>query len=242
MMAENLLVLTYLRDGVGHIVLNRPESRNALNSDLMHALGNAFSEADADPNIRVIVLRGEGKGFCAGADLKATAALSDESAVRAHARLMRLLLETPAALNKPLIAQVHGFALGAGFALALACDAVICSEDAKLGFPEAQHGIVPALVLPGFLRLAGAKVTFDMMAMGRLIDGRMAEKWGLVRSAPELALDSAASAYAADLASRPEHFMRSLKRLIQKAVASPEGAMAAAEQINIEARLARFEK
>lgn len=121
-MADNRLVRTYLRDGVGHIVLNRPESRNALNSDLMHALYNAFSEADADPSIRVMVLRGEGKGFCAGADLKATAALADESAVRAHAKLMRLLLETPAALNKPLIAQVHGFALGAGFALALACD------------------------------------------------------------------------------------------------------------------------
>ncbi|MDO8877628.1 MAG: enoyl-CoA hydratase/isomerase family protein [Pseudolabrys sp.] len=241
-MADNRLVRTYLRDGVGHIVLNRPESRNALNSDLMHALCNVFSEADADPKIRVMVLRGEGKGFCAGADLKATAALADEPAVRAHAKLMRRLLETPAALNKPLIAQVHGFALGAGFALALACDAVICGEDTKLGYPEARHGIVPALVLPGFLRLAGAQVTFDMMAMGRLIDGRMAEKLGLVRSVVELELDSAAAAYAADLASRPEHFMRSLKRLIQTAAASPETAMAAAEQINVEGRLARLQE
>ncbi|MFA6264119.1 MAG: enoyl-CoA hydratase/isomerase family protein [Pseudolabrys sp.] len=227
-------------NGVRHLLLNRPAVRNALNHDLMDALRCALSEADSDADVRVIVLRGEGKGFCAGADLKATAALADETSVRGHARQMRQVLELPPTLNKPVIAQVHGFALGAGFALALACDAAVCGDGVALGYPEAKHGIVPALVLPSLLRLAGTKVTFDMMATGRLIDGARAQQLGLVRCVPDAELEQVVAAYAADLAGRSEVFMRLLKQLIRDAHIDPKTAMAAAEQTNVEARLKRL--
>ncbi|MDI1345526.1 MAG: enoyl-CoA hydratase/isomerase family protein [Pseudolabrys sp.] len=233
--------MTSDNNGVRHLTLCRPEARNSLNHDLMRTLCDYLCEADVAPGVRVIVLRGEGKGFCAGADLKATAILADEAAVRAHAALMRQLLDLPPTLGKPVIAQVHGFALGAGLALALACDVAICTESAILGYPEARHGILPALVMPSLLRLVGAKVTFDMLATGRLIDGKAAHELGFARSVPDDDVEKAASEYAADLSSRPDDFVRLLKQLMRNATGlSPKAAMAAAEQANIESRLRRL--
>ena len=161
MLREADLVLIRHSDGVQHLTLNRPDKRNAMSRALIHALKAAFEACDADPAVRVVVLDGAGAGFCAGADLTETGAIATEDGASAHANLIASLLITPRTLSKPVIAQVHGFALGAGCGLALACNSIVCANDARLGYPEMARGVLPALVVPLLVRDVGRKAAFE---------------------------------------------------------------------------------
>ncbi|MFG1465150.1 enoyl-CoA hydratase/isomerase family protein [Xanthobacter sp. DSM 24535] len=239
-MAEPLLRVE--QDGpVRHLILDRPGQRNALSRALIEDLLAALQDAAASPEVGAVVLRGEGAGFCAGADLKETAALVRESDVRGHAARLRLLLETLVTLAKPVVAQVHGFALGAGCALVLSCDAAFCAPGTRFGYPEARHNIVPALVAPGLVRLVGRRAAFDLLGTGRLLDADEACALGFARGVPQAQdLPDAVRAYASGLAGQAGDFVPAIKALLDEVEDAPFAvAMARAMEANVRSRMAR---
>ena len=129
--------------------LNRPEKHNALNTALTTALLDALRQADRDDAVRAVVLTGNGKSFCAGADTGEFSALTPEQpdAVLRRADLTTDLQLVFSRMVKPVIGAVHGNALGGGAGLALACDLTVMAEDVRFGYPELRHGIVAAVVM-----------------------------------------------------------------------------------------------
>ncbi|MBA4790727.1 MAG: enoyl-CoA hydratase/isomerase family protein [Rhizobiales bacterium] len=238
-MSDDDLLHVIDHGAVRHLVLNRPGARNALNARLMDALMAALEEAGRTPGVRSVLLRGNGAGFCAGADLKETAALADAASIRSHAdRLGRLLL-APSGLGKPVVAQVHGFALGAGCALALACDVVIAAGDARFGYPEIRHGMLPALVVPGLVQRLGRARAFDLLTSARVFDGREAAALGLAHLAEDVGM--AAETRAAELAAAPDGLIGRVKALIDAVEGVPlESGMKRAADANVGARLERL--
>ncbi len=186
------LVLTEDLDGVRHVVLNRPEKRNALGKDVIRELGAAIEEAAADDAVRVVVLRGEGAMFSAGMDVSDLRRLSENpDGLRSFRRPLigwwNLLEEMP----KPTICQIHGAALGGAFELALACDFRTMAEDAVAGIMEVRVGLLPDVGgcsrLPAVVGLGNAK---ELILTGKVIDGREAHRIGFAnRIAPAESLD-----------------------------------------------------
>ena len=190
------------RATVRHLILNREEKRNALNGELVEALGRAIEEAASDEGVRILVLRGAGPMFSSGMDLNDLHGLSKEPGrLRDFRRPIlawwNLLEETP----KPTIAQIHGACLGGALELALACDFRVMAEEAVAGIMEARVGLLPDVGgcsrLPAVVGLGRAK---ELIMTGRLIDGREAHRIGLAnRIAPAAELDAATDGLADEL-------------------------------------------
>lgn len=125
------------------ITINRPKKLNALNKETIMELHQAFQAANADANTRVIVLTGSGKAFVAGADISEFAHFSSEQASELAAKGQALLFDFVESLATPVIAAIHGFALGGGLELAMAAHIRIASEEAKMGLPEVSLGVIP---------------------------------------------------------------------------------------------------
>lgn len=195
-------LLSASRDrGVLTLTLDRPAKRNALSRELIEALRTALAEADLDLEVRVIVLRGAGPDFCAGADLDELLASADRPLAENEAEALRLgdLLLALRRIPKPVIAVVQGRALAGGCGLVTACDLVVASSEARFGYPEIQRGFVPAMVLAPLRRQVGEKLAFDLAATGRLLSASEAREAGLVSRvvAPETLEPEAASIAAA---------------------------------------------
>ncbi|MBA3346322.1 MAG: enoyl-CoA hydratase/isomerase family protein [Gemmatimonadales bacterium] len=192
-----------LAAGVLTLTLDRPEKRNALSGALIEALHQALGRADLDADVRVVMLRGEGKDFCAGADLEellASAALSlgenESSALRLGTLFTRMR-----ALPKPVIAMVHGRALAGGAGLVTACDLAVLASSAQLGYPEIQRGFAPAMVMALLRRLTGEKAALDLVLTGRVLTAEEARATGLVsRVVPDAELEREAASVARRLA------------------------------------------
>src|SRR5829696_5019275 len=164
------------------LTLNRPEKRNALNEELVAALKNALKEADADEDLRAIVIRGAGKDFCSGADLESLRKIS-ESSYEENLEDARSLAELFALIRQvkiPVIAGVHGRALAGGCGLATACDLVIAAESARFGYPEVKIGFVPAIVIAFLRRNTSEKRAFEIATQGFEFTAAEAERLGLV--------------------------------------------------------------
>jgi methylglutaconyl-CoA hydratase len=168
--------------GVLTLTLDRPDKRNALSAALIEALHIALDRADLDPGVRVVALRGEGKDFCAGADLDELLASADMSPAENEASARRLgdLFVRLRRLARPTVAVVRGRALAGGAGLATACDVVLMAEGAQIGYPEIQRGFVPAMVMTLLRRAAGEKVALDLVLTGRLLGAAEARTLGLV--------------------------------------------------------------
>ena len=168
--------------GVLTLTLNRPDKRNALSAALIEALHAALERADLDAEVRVVVLRGAGKDFCAGADLDELLASADLTPAENEASALRLgaLFARMRALPKPVVAVVHGRALAGGAGLVTACDLVVAAASAQLGYPEIQRGFVPAMVMALLRRAAGEKAALDLVLTGRLLGAEEARRAGLV--------------------------------------------------------------
>ncbi|WP_116654927.1 enoyl-CoA hydratase/isomerase family protein [Pelagibacterium sediminicola] len=164
------------------LTMNRPEKLNALNYDLTSALVNALVAADADSEVRAVVLTGEGRSFCAGADTSEFKTLTPQNAdsVNERARLTGRLHAIIPQMGTPVIGAVNGFAMGGGAGLALACDYVVADENAVLAYPEVKHGIVAAIVMASLVKHVGRKAAFGLIATGRKVDAREALMLGLV--------------------------------------------------------------
>ena len=171
-----------LEGGVLTGVLNRPEKRNAIDTAMIDELAALFERAELETAVRVVVLRGAGKDFCAGMDLEELLQSAERTVEENRAAALRFggLFLQMRALAKPLVAVVHGRALAGGCGLATACDLVLAPESAQFGYPEVQRGFVPALVMNMLRRSVGEKAAFDLAATGRLLSAREAERAGLV--------------------------------------------------------------
>ncbi len=191
-MAEPAL-LYEVRDRVATLTLNRPESRNALSTELMAGLAAGLERANRDPEARVVVLTGAGdKAFCAGGDLGGRG-LEPRAFVERHferrgfADLFRQLNR----LAKPTLARVRGHCLAGGFGLALGCDLVVASEDSWFGTPEVKRGLFPMIIMATIFRNVGRKKGLELILTGERISAREAERLGLINHAvPPAELDA----------------------------------------------------
>jgi enoyl-CoA hydratase/carnithine racemase len=190
------------RGAVRHVVLDRPEKRNALSGALVEELGEALREAAADPAVRCVVLRGAGAMFSSGMDIADLAALADDPG-RLHELREAILAiwNLCEDMAKPTIAQIHGACLGGATELALACDLRVMAADAVIGLVETRVGVIPDVGgcsrLPALVGLGRAK---ELILASKLVDGTEAERIGLVnRVAPAAELDAATDGLAAEL-------------------------------------------
>ncbi|MDJ0389583.1 enoyl-CoA hydratase/isomerase family protein [Roseomonas sp. E05] len=212
------------------LFLARAEKRNAIDAALARALIAALEAAGDDPAIAAVVLGAEGPGFCAGADLAEMRALAaDPSARAARAALSEAILLAPGRTAKPVVAAVQGAALGAGAALALCCDQMLLAEGASLAFPEARHGMLPALMAPVLLRHLAPRQVFSLLASGRALPATEAASLGLCPApVPAEALLDRAAALAESLATLPPPALLALKQLCAAGARPlPEGFAAA---------------
>ena len=176
-MSSPLVSTQQLEDGITSVTLNRPAKRNALNADLMEACATAFEALAQDRTQRVIVLRGEGPVFCAGLDLEeAFAPDNAERTARLVARLLRAVYQVP----QVTIAAVHGAAIAGGAGLMSACDVVVATPDARIGYPEVRRGLVAALVMTLLHRQVRERDARELLLLGDLISAERARELGLV--------------------------------------------------------------
>jgi methylglutaconyl-CoA hydratase len=171
-----------LADGVLTLTLDRPDKRNALSAALIDALHAALERADLDAEVRVVVLRGAGRDFCAGADLDELLASADLTLAENETAARRLgtLFTRMRSLPKPVVAVLHGRALAGGAGLVTACDLVVAAASAQLGYPEIQRGFVPAMVMTLLRRAVGEKVALDLVLTGRVLAAAEAQAVGLL--------------------------------------------------------------
>jgi enoyl-CoA hydratase/carnithine racemase len=175
------LVITEDREAVRHVVLNRPEKRNAFNLELVDAVGAALRAAADDPAVRCVVLRGNGPVFSAGMDVAALAgAAGAPERLRSFRRACLEAFNLAEEMAKPTVAQIHGVCLGGALELALACDLRVLSSDAFVGLPETRLGLVPDVGgssrLPQVVGVGRAK---ELIMTGRVIGAADAERFGL---------------------------------------------------------------
>lgn len=184
---EQLVTCETDSEHVCWLTLNRPAKLNAMNLALIRALQESLERADRDDDVNVIVVRGAGRAFCAGHDLDEDAAEDRASVYEYRVRYFRQFDEftAPWRLTKPVIASVHGHAIGKGFELALLCDVTIVADDTRLGYREVRYGISGhCMFLPW---LVGMKTAKDLLLTGRELDADEAQRLGLVTEvvAPE---------------------------------------------------------
>ncbi len=197
-------------------VLNRPAKLNALSVELRDALVDAIARATDDDRVRVIAIAGAGRAFCSGYDLSEAA---PSTAWEWRDVLARDVEATLAVWScpKPVIAQVHGYALAGGLELAMACDLVVAAEDAQLGEPEIRFGSAPVTLLMPFV--VGQKKARELLLTGDLISAVEAERLGLVnRVVPAEGLSAAVDALADRLARVPPDVMAPTKLMLNRAM------------------------
>ncbi|SIR45411.1 methylglutaconyl-CoA hydratase [Bosea sp. TND4EK4] len=180
-MYETLIVETDRR-GVARITLNRPEAANALNDALLRDLKDAFHDCGRDLNVRVIVLTGTGKAFCAGGDLAWMQAINNSSRSERvlGSRAVADMLYAADTVGKPVVARVNGAAFGGGVGLACTADAVVAAQSASFALSEVRLGLVPANIGPYVVRRMGASQARRYALSGRRFSAMDAQKLGIV--------------------------------------------------------------
>lgn len=199
------------------ITLNRPEKRNALDRDSILRIRALLKEAQQDESARVILLSGEGKDFCSGADLSELQRIRDAGTLEnfEDARILGELFQEMRRHPLPIIAAVRGRALAGGCGLATACDLVLAAQDAQFGYPEVNIGFVPAMVMAILRRSIGEKQAFDLLTTGRIVNAEEALAMGIINAVyAGDAFASAVEEYASRMAARPPSAVQLTKRLL----------------------------
>lgn len=207
-----------VEDGVAWVTLNKPPL-NILDTAMLRELAQALRRAEEDPSASVVVLRAAGKAFSAGADVR------DHMADRLDAFIDAFngVIYTMWSMEKPVVAGVHGFALGGGCEILLACDVVIAAKDAKIGQPEITVGVYPpvaVVLMPMFL---GYSKAAELILTGEAVTGEEAERLGLVNKAvaPE-DLEKALREYASKLKEKSPIVLRITKKALRRALGVDE--------------------
>jgi enoyl-CoA hydratase/carnithine racemase len=227
------IVTTEDRGAVRHVILNRPEKRNAMSQELLRALALALREAAAEEAVHCVVLRGEGKVFSAGVDLVELVASGDTPGKLRPFR--ETFLECPnlcEGMAKPVICQIHHTCVGGALEVALGCDLRIASEDTQFGLPEVKFGIIPDVGgssrLPAVVGLGRAK---ELIMTARTIDAAEAERIGLVnRVVAREELDEAVEELVGELLANSHVAVGRAKRVID---ASARPALAATLEMEV---------
>jgi enoyl-CoA hydratase len=208
-------ISTERRDAVALVTIDNPPM-NALSAALLDELEAELDSLDADAEVRAIVLRGAGeRAFVAGADIKEFPSLRETATEGGSARGIQRLGHRMDAASTPFVAAIHGYCLGGGLELAMCCDVRVCADNATLGQPEIQLGLIPGgggtQRLP---RLVGPGRAMFLNLTGDFVDAETAYAWGLVeRVVPAAELDDAAVAIADRIASRSPHAVAVLREL-----------------------------
>ena len=219
------------------LTMNRPDKMNALNTALTQALVDGLRDAEADPNVHVIILTGAGRGFCAGADLTEFKELTADhpQAIAARGDLTMGLHAAIPRMAKPVIGAINGAARGGGCGLALAPDLVVAADSATFGYPEAKRGAVAAIVMANLVRQVGRKAAFELVAVGEPVTAQQAQALGMInRVVPAAQLMGAAVALATQLAAVGRDAMGATKRLFHRCAELPfPAALEAARDANV---------
>lgn len=209
-------------EGVATLTFNRPEKLNALGRDMAGEFREALGDVAQDPEMRVLILTGQGRAFMAGADIKTFLGMEPLSG-RRFAEGAHGLLFVLESLEIPVIAAVNGFALGGGFEIALACDFIYAAEEAKFGLPEINLGIIPCV--GGTQRLAravGRGLAKELCLTGRLLDTGEARSLGLVaRVFPGAVLMEETLKTARSLAKKGRVALRAAKQAVDRGADLP---------------------
>jgi 2-(1,2-epoxy-1,2-dihydrophenyl)acetyl-CoA isomerase len=213
-MASSDKLLVTLEDGVKRITFNRPDRRNSVDVETVELLHEAITRSAGDES-KVVIITGAGDAFCAGADLQATSerdikSIDVTASLREHTNPTILAMRS---LPKPIIARVHGHAVGVGCNYALACDILIASEEAKFGQVFVKIGLMPDGGSTFFLpRAVGYAKAFELMSTGEIISAKDALGLGLVnRVVPFEELDTTVNAMATRLAAAAPIALRKIK-------------------------------
>lgn len=212
---QNLLVASEERIGI--IKINRPAALNALNTQTIQELNDAVHQLSENPDVRVIVVTGEGKAFVAGADIAEMKVMTKEQAMD-FSRMGQKAFSFLESQEKPVIAAVNGFALGGGCELALACDIRIASEAAKFGQPEVSLGVTPGFAgTQRLLRLVGTAKAKELVYTGDIIDAQTAFSLGLANQvvSPDKLMETAMG-MAKKIASKGPMAVKLAKRVIHR--------------------------
>jgi enoyl-CoA hydratase/carnithine racemase len=224
--AEEPFVLTTRASGVATLTLNRAERFNPLSSQMIAALQAELTAIGNETSIRVVILAAEGKGFCAGHDLKEMRAHTDdkswqENLFDACSRMMIALTEIP----QPSIARVHGIATAAGCQLVSMCDLAVAADTARFGMPGVNIGVFCSTPAVGVVRNIGRKRAMEMLLTGEPIDAATALSWGLVnRVVPESRLDEEIRRFTDIILSRSSAAIRFGKQSFYGQIDRPLGA------------------
>jgi len=226
-MSETALVLVERDQGITTVTLNRPQALNALSAGLRNEIARVFTELAADPETEVVILTGAGRAFTVGLDLKELG--GEQSAVAAISS--QDLAEAVTSLRQPIIGAVNGYAITGGFELALMCDFLIASTDARFADTHARVGVVPGWGLSQRLpRLIGVNRAKELSLTGNYLDAETACAWGLVnRVVAPAELMSTCRQLAADIISTDPATRTEIKRIIDAGWLSTLGAGLATE-------------
>jgi methylglutaconyl-CoA hydratase len=225
--------------GVARITLNRPDKRNAITSEMMSALREALHRAADDSDVRVLLIRGAGKDFCAGLDLsEVLKSAEDAAASLASARRLGDLYIAMRRHPKPIVAAVQGRALGGGAGIATASDLIIATESAQFGYPEVKLGFIPAIVATMLRRAVNERQAMELALSGDPLSASRAYAVGLInRVVPDAEFDAAVERYVAALAENSATAMSLSKALLYETDGmSFEASIEAGVQANIRAR------
>lgn len=234
-------IIYELRDGIARLTLNRPEKRNALDTELVSELKEAIASSAADDQCRVVLLTGAGKDFCSGADLaglekSAQASVLDSRADARHVADLFLMMRNH---PRPVIAAVQGRALAGGCGIATACDIVLAAQSAQFGYPEVNIGFVPAMVMAILRRSISEKAAVELVLTGEIIPAARAYELGLVhRVYADNQFQTEVNAYAATLAAKSAAAVLLSKSLLYNMDSmSFEAALRAGIDVNAIARM-----
>lgn len=218
------LIIVSDENAVRTITMNRPEKLNAMNKSLVDELSTQLTLADDDPNVSVIVVAGEGRAFCAGADLSARQKDSPPSKkeivedLNHSIRFYQLIVS----FNTPTIAAVQGYALGGGCNLAISCDMVVAANNAVFGYPEVKLGMVAAGVAPTLVDQIGRKAAFELLVLCENINAEKALSLGMInRIIPSEQLMDATMVIAQQLAEYDHDALWMTKQLIRRSADLP---------------------
>jgi enoyl-CoA hydratase/carnithine racemase len=206
----------YEKDGsIAIVSLNRPQVLNAYNVAMRDALFEALQAARDDPEVRALVLRGNGPAFCTGGDVSEFGSAPSPTVAR-DVRWRRDVWGVLRTLSKPTIAAVHGYAVGGGFEMALLCDLCVAAEDARFGYPETGLGMIPGVAgTQTTPRALGIGHALDLILTGRWLDAATALRMGIVaRVVPAHTLRTAAIDLARRLCELPPTLVARLKRAV----------------------------
>ena len=212
--------------------LNRPEVRNALNSEIQEHLDKNLKELEKQNNVRVIVLAGRGQAFSAGGDLNRMeqAAKMTKARNRREAEKFAALLQRIYRYPKPVVARVHGPAFAGGMGLVAACDLVVAAEEAEFCLPEVRIGLVPAMISPYVARALGEPQTRRYMLTGERLAAPEAQRLGFVHECvPQAELDGAVEKITSHLAKAGPNALKQAKKLLARIAAAPIGPGLAGE-------------